>query len=487
MRLNYLVIVLFFCICGTANAVVYNKITSARDCVYPEYYVPVKDVQDNMSFFRNNMGRWQISQIADRHVIMGSGYRFQVKRGTAGNAFCVSDGVIKTQREMDRLVADSAYFISLLKKYRPLYIVTSDGNGIPDLNLPQLGTTDNGIKIKIIRRAFDSTKVHFAVNHTTPFITIPQNKQLEFEFDGTQWNPTPSRVIKRQNQLNSIKNDNNLRDALKSAGVLKVETSDGNWLSKLNLKTDDVDDGTMLIFYRNSTWAVSVNYSGKTISPKRGETVKLIKLSGSWRLLGEAFEPIQQLGQVCLYQGLNQTGHKLCWDLREGNGVSSITASFMNDRSRSFSISADIDSVAFCQHFNFQGWCVTHSESGNFSSQHQMQVSSLRVGDEIPNNNDCRNADIKICFYEHANQRGRRYCINKPSGFDNVNLWDVGDRSRNTFSSASITPAFGVVRVCKDVGYAGGCRDLNQTDLNFIGGGFNDRTQSVRFNCTGFN
>lgn len=78
-----------------------------------------------------------------------------------------------------------------------------------------------------------------------------------------------------------------------------------------------------------------------------------------------------------------------------------------------------------------------------------------------------------VCFYEHADYRGRAYCIRvgESVGF-------VGGRANDRFSSVRM-PRGAIVRMCEHSNFRGRCRTLFRSEPDFGRMGFNDRVSAV--------
>ncbi|BDM64913.1 hypothetical protein NFHSH190041_23650 [Shewanella sp. NFH-SH190041] len=278
-----------FCVPKSQAPVTYDKITFNRECPPLSFPVPPEDVPANLNFFKNNMGRWQITEIGNKHVITGSGYGFQVKKGTAGHFFCAHDTVIRDQKTMDAIARDPALFEELLSKYNPLTMITSNGNSIAELTMPPKSSA--GQEFVVERQADAAIKIKFGkrtVSFPYGFDTvIPKGKTVTFKFDGYQWLMKPAKMVSSQTELSRIGKDSGvLNQLLTEHRAVEIKTQDGEWTPVIELSRD-APDGTMVSFVRNSTYSVKFNYSSTTIVPPKGTKTVFIKRGGSWFVISD--------------------------------------------------------------------------------------------------------------------------------------------------------------------------------------------------------
>lgn len=279
----------FYCVPKPHVPVTYNRITLNRECPPLSFPVPPEDVPANLNFFKNNMGRWQITQIGDKHVIMGSGYGFRVKKGTAGYFYCAHSSVIRDQKTMDAIEHDPQLFKDLLSRYNPLTMITSDGNTIPKVTLP-LGVA-KGQEFIIERQAAADIKVNYArrdIGFTYGTDTdVAKGKKLTFRYNGDFWEMKPGYIVKTQKDLSKIgKDETELNKLLEQHRSVEIRTFDGGWTPTINLSRH-APHGTMVTFIRNSTYSVRLNYSSTSIVPPRGTKTVFIKSGGSWFVLSD--------------------------------------------------------------------------------------------------------------------------------------------------------------------------------------------------------
>lgn len=273
-----------FCVPQEKAPVVYDRITFNRECPPLSFPVPPEDVPANLNFFKKNMGRWQITEIGNKHVITGSGYGFQVKKGTAGHFFCAHDTVIRDQKTMDAIARDPKLFEELLSKYNPLTMITSNGNNIAELTMPPKSAV--GQEFIVERQADAAIKMKFG-KHTVSFpygfnTVVPKDKKVTFIFDGYQWLMKPAKTVKSQAELSRIGKDSGaLTQLLTEHRSVEIKTQDGAWTPQITLSRD-APHGTMVSFVRNSTYSVKFNYSSTSITPPRGSKTQFIKHGGSW-------------------------------------------------------------------------------------------------------------------------------------------------------------------------------------------------------------
>lgn len=267
----------------SAGATVYDDITfeGTANCSKGRMLFPAEDVADNMDFFRNNLGRWQITNISDGNVIMGAGHNYEVKRGQAGGAFCVSETyVVDDQTTLTKISQDSAFLESLLSKFKAVKLITSDGNWIPTLSLP--ANASKGQRLIVERLATFGTTLDYKHGTLRGYTPIKRQDQLDFVFDGEKWIIEPKYVVSSQAEISEIAtNPSKLSDLLDEHTSVKILLQDGRWAKTLSVEKLNKLFGSMLFVERQSTYAVKVKYGSAEINPPRGSTT-VFTSSGPW-------------------------------------------------------------------------------------------------------------------------------------------------------------------------------------------------------------
>jgi hypothetical protein len=147
-----------------------------------------------------------------------------------------------------------------------------------------------------------------------------------------------------------------------------------------------------------------------------------------------------------------------------------------------------------CEHSEFRGRCLTVSRSIDNLGSIGMndQVSSIsaerRSRRDSDNDNDDDDADrerrqrpadrepqrVEVCFYEHVNFTGRRFCLGDGESRRNLGEVDFND----TISSVSVPPGLRTT-VCEHSEFRGRCMTFDRSVENFVAIGFNDQVSSV--------
>ncbi|PKF50489.1 hypothetical protein [Enterovibrio nigricans] len=264
----------------SAGAFVYDDISIEGASCSPERMLfPLEDVEDNMNFFRRSMGRWQITNISDDNVIMGSGYRFAVKHGKAGSSFCVPETyVVDDQVTLTKIAQDGSFLERLLSKFKTVKLITSDGNWIPALSLPSNAFKNQRLIVE--RKATWGTTVSYKYGSLTGYTPIKLQDQLDFVYDGEKWIIEPNYIISSQHEISEIAADPSILAALLDKHTsVKILLQDGRWARNLTVKEKPF--GSMLTVERQSTYGVNVEYGTAQITPPRGSTTVFIN-SGIW-------------------------------------------------------------------------------------------------------------------------------------------------------------------------------------------------------------
>ena len=197
---------------------------------------------------------------------------------------------------------------------------------------------------------------------------------------------------------------------------------------------------------------------------------------------------------VCFYEHINFQGRAYC--IRVGERVGFV-GNAANDQFSSVRVPPGAE-VTMCEHANFRGRCRTlrHSESNFVPMGFNDIVSAVaaqwegrdwrrggppdhgwdrrRDWDRRRHEDFRRNRGPElVCFFEHAQYRGRRYCA--PVG--RVVSW-VGRSDNDIFSSVQM-PRGVTVTACRDRDFRGPCRTF-RGNINFLGRDWNDTISSFR-------
>lgn len=230
------------------------------------------------------MGKWQITQIADRHVIMGAGYGFAVKSGTAGYFYCANDGIIRDQADMTRIVNSPDFFKQLINKYTSLVVITSNGNWEPKFTLP--APVKEGHKFSLERNSDENVQIEFKnidYDYSGNIVTdIPKGLRLPFRYSGGNWYFVPLYFATTQLKLQLVEKPDKLNAILNQYRAIYVRTDFIRTLPKLILN-NDAPDGSSIEFRReNKDSATVITYSGITITPDNKTTTRFVKQNGTW-------------------------------------------------------------------------------------------------------------------------------------------------------------------------------------------------------------
>lgn len=194
--------------------------------------------------------------------------------------------------------------------------------------------------------------------------------------------------------------------------------------------------------------------------------------------------------RVCVYQHANFQGASLCWDTWD-RGANDLDRTGMNDQISSIEMTQG-EVVEVCKDAAFRGECRTYYSSVyNLDAGFNDSISSLSISNAGrgpqppppgrpgprpgpgPRPQPPRGGD-QICFYEDANFRGARFCMNQ---------WDrsIANLDRTGFNDriSSIQIPYGMtVTVYEDAGFSGARRDFSNSISN-LDGFFNDRISSI--------
>lgn len=196
-----------------------------------------------------------------------------------------------------------------------------------------------------------------------------------------------------------------------------------------------------------------------------------------------------QSPSVCFYEHIDFQGRSYC--IRVGERIDFV-GERVNDQFSSVRIPPGAV-VTMCEHANFQGRCrrLSHSEPNFVTFGFNDIVSAVearwdrdargwddrrdddwgrRPNDGFRHDGDRRGA---VCFYEHANYQGRRFCA--PVG---AAVPSVGREFNDIFSAVQMPPGV-TVTACRDDNFQGPCRSY-RGNVDFLGEGWNDTISSFR-------
>ncbi|WP_315972966.1 hypothetical protein [Shewanella sp. NFH-SH190041] len=283
---------------GDNSPVKYDTITHNRHCVAPTFPVPRKDVAANMDFFRKNLGTWQITQIADKHVIMGSGYNYAVKPGTAGYFFCAhpqNSFVIRDKATMDRIATDENYFKQLIAKYPVITMITSNGNTPSQtVDLPLGVAKDRQFIVQ--HRTSTKLKVNY-VKGIIQFIygidaEIPTNQDISFKFNGERWLMESNKNVFSRSDFSD---QNTLNQLLLRYRGITIRTTNQEWQPEIVLPSNGLGGtpnlhGTMVYFEQKSDQDVTIKYGTgerRTITPPKNSVTVFLNYWNFWYVVSE--------------------------------------------------------------------------------------------------------------------------------------------------------------------------------------------------------
>lgn len=195
---------------------------------------------------------------------------------------------------------------------------------------------------------------------------------------------------------------------------------------------------------------------------------------------------------VCFYEHVDFQGRSYC--IRVGERIGFVGED-VNDQFSSVRIPPGA-LVTICEHANFQGRCqrLSHSEPDFVALGFNDMVSAVdsrwdrdsrgwdnrrdgewgrRPGGGYRHDGYDGGRRSDVCFYEHANYQGRRYCA--PIG---AAVPSVGPSFNDIFSSVQMPPGV-TVTVCRDDNFEGPCRSY-RGNVGFFTGSWNDNISSFR-------
>lgn len=211
------------------------------------------------------------------------------------------DYVINSQSDFDKMKDDIAgnYLSSIMETSSSIKIVTSDGNFLKDIYLPDGIPRLDGKLITFEREAGYASTIFYAGKT----VGVNRGSKLYFKNISGVWN-MPSDlpysevesvftdpgeydyVINSQSELNETGNDpdsQHLNSLFLDYGTINIKLADGQWAAEFYLPENDSSlNGKKVIFYSNAGYSSSVHYSGKSLSLNRGQTLVFINNDGVW-------------------------------------------------------------------------------------------------------------------------------------------------------------------------------------------------------------
>ncbi len=179
---------------------------------------------------------------------------------------------------------------------------------------------------------------------------------------------------------------------------------------------------------------------------------------------------VAQPATACFYQHANFQGDRIC----AGPGDARADLRFFNDIISSITVPAGTQ-VTVCEHIRFGGRCRTIDRNVPYvGDRWNDRISSIRVARRVADGGgDGPVGRNRVCFFEHADFRGRRLCARigenlrrMPPGWnDRVSSFRIGSNAN--------------VQVCENNRYAGRCRVYSR-DRAYVGDRWNDRISSFR-------
>lgn len=211
------------------------------------------------------------------------------------------DYIINSQSEFDKMKGDIAgnYISSLLETSSSINIVTSDGNFLKEIYLPDDILSQNGKLITFERKATYSSTIFYAGKSVVP----NRGAKLYFKNVSGVWN-MPSDVsyfkvvlifadpgkydytVRSQSEISKTGNDPDavyLKSLLADHNTINIRLSDGQWAKTFYLPENNPSlNAKKIIFYSNAGYSSAVYYSGRSLPLKRGQTLVFIYNNGVW-------------------------------------------------------------------------------------------------------------------------------------------------------------------------------------------------------------
>lgn len=101
-------------------------------------------------------------------------------------------------------------------------------------------------------------------------------------------------------------------------------------------------------------------------------------------------------------------------------------------------------------------------------------------------NAGCTSSLVTVCFHEHGNSSGNRYCWKKAAGLDRFEVQYVGDAVNNDASSVSMSPNTNNLYICSNSNL-NNCHLVNGNEKSFFGNmspNQNDQMSSWKLECS---
>lgn len=172
-------------------------------------------------------------------------------------------------------------------------------------------------------------------------------------------------------------------------------------------------------------------------------------------------------GEVCFYEHYNFEGDRFC--ARIGQGDRSLPGNW-NDRISSIRVGAGA-SARVCEDYGYSGRCeVYDSNVPRLTGARNDRISSFEIRPRGAGGGEPR---ASVCFYEHFNFEGARFCANP--GQTEASL---GDNWNDRISSIRVS-GDARVQVCEHFGFDGQCTQIDR-DVRQLGGNWNDAISSYR-------
>jgi hypothetical protein len=204
-----------------------------------------------------------------------------------------------------------------------------------------------------------------------------------------------------------------------------------------------------------------------------------------------------QGAEVCYFEHSDFRGRRTC--IRPGDSLRFVGPG-ANDMFSSVSVPPGVRTT-MCEHAEFRGRCVTVDRSitnlasidmndavSSISAERRTGRRDLEPRDRDDDDDDVerdrkqrpvdrerpRRDGLEVCFFEHAEFRGRRFCLGV--GESRRNLGDTP--FNDMISSVSVPPSLRTT-LCEHSEFRGRCMTFDRSVENFGSIGFNDAVSSV--------
>ncbi|WP_273795144.1 M66 family metalloprotease [Brucella intermedia] len=211
------------------------------------------------------------------------------------------DYVISTQSEFNKLKDDvnGIYLSKLLETVNSIKIVTSDGNWIKDIYLPEELAGKSGKLITFERHATSASTISYSSKTITPV----GGRGYYFRIFEDAWNmPSdlpysqvesvfidPGKydyIISSLSEIRETANDpqcSHLKSVFADHDTIRIELADGRWADVFYLPDNDPSlNGKKIIFNSNAGYSARVYYSGVSLSIQNGTTLTFVNNNGAW-------------------------------------------------------------------------------------------------------------------------------------------------------------------------------------------------------------